>query len=171
MKKSISILVLSLVLLLAFEINVQAQSKEVTGSATTTYYSTGKILPLGEGRFHMDYEAFGITLDDTGAGPFHNATSRNLGGMTIEKGIYKDERGWGVFNLQNGDKVFFTYTMAGQITPKGIGVATGTGTYTGGTGKFAGIQGGFEMTRYVLRTTVEGVGQSYTKSKTKFTLP
>jgi hypothetical protein len=171
MRKSILILVLSLVLLLTFGINVQAQSKEVTTSATTTFYATAKVLPLGEGSVCMTYEGIGLVISDTGEGLFHNATVRSLGSMKIEKSVYNDERGWGVFNLQNGDKVFFTYTMAGQQKPGGMGFAKGSGTITGGTGKAAGIQGSYEMTRTVVRSSVEGVGQNYIKSKMKYTLP
>jgi len=40
--------------------------------------------------------------------------------MTIEKGIYKDKRGWGVWNLQNGDKVFVTYTFASEVKPGAV---------------------------------------------------
>ena len=173
MRKSILILVLSLVLLLTFGINVLAQSKEVTEPGTITYYATAKILPLGEGRFHMYYDATGLSLIDTGGGLFHNATVRSLGGMTVEKGIYKDERGWGVFNLQNGDKAFFKYTYAGELNPKGMGVAKGVVTFAGGTGKAAGIQGSFETTRYVPRSAIalEGVGLSYSKGTIKYILP
>ena len=173
MRRSIFILVLSLVLLLSFGLSVQAQTKEVTESGTITYYATAKILPLGEGRFHMYYDATGLNLSDTEEGLFHNATVRALGGMTVEKGIYKDEKGWGVFNLQNGDKVFFKYTYAGELNPKGVGVAKGVVTFAGGTGKAAGIKGSFETTRYVPRSAVaiEGVGLSYSKGKFKYTLP
>jgi hypothetical protein len=171
MKKTIWMLGLSLVLLVTFGINVQAQPKEVTDSGTTTFYSTAKVLPLEEGRLYMTYEAFGATLNDRGEGLLHNATSRSLGGMIIEKGIYKDERGWGVFNLQNGDKVFFTYTLAGEIKIGGVGIAKGTTTFAGGTGKCAGIQGSFEITRYQLRSSLEGVGQSYIKANVKYKLP
>jgi hypothetical protein len=91
--------------------------------------------------------------------------------MTIEKGIYKDERGWGVWNLQNGDKVFVTYTFAGEVKPGEVGFGKGTVTLTGGTGKCVGIQGSFEATRYMVRTALEGVGQSYTKANVKYKLP
>ena len=171
MKKSIWMLGLSLVLLVTFGINVQAQPKEVTESGITTYYSTGKVVPLGEGSLFLSYEAFGLTVNDTGEGLFHNATIRVLGGMLIEKGIYKDERGAGVWNLQNGDKVFFTFKGAGEAKPGGVGIAKGTTTFTGGTGKCAGIQGSFEWTRYTPRSTIEGVGQSYIKGIVKYKLP
>jgi hypothetical protein len=122
---------------------------------------TSKVVPLEEGRLCMIYEAIGATVGNTGGGLFHNATIRLLGSMTIEKGIYKDERGWGVWNLQNGDKVFVTYTFAGEVKPGEVGFGKGTVTLTGGTGKCVGIQGSFEATRYMVRTALEGVGQSY----------
>jgi hypothetical protein len=171
MRKSILILVLSLVLLLTFGINVYGQNKEVSETGTTTIYATSKVLPLGEGSVFITYEGIGLVISDTGGGLFHNATVRSLGSMKIEKGVYRDERGWAVFNLQTGDKVFFTYTMTGEVKPGGVGFGKGTGTITGGTGKVAGIQGSFEMTRTVVRSTVEGVGQNYIKSTTKYTLP
>jgi hypothetical protein len=119
----------------------------------------------------MSHEGIGATVSDTGEGLFHNATIRTLGGMIIEKGIYKDDRGWGVFNLQNGDKVFIEYTFAGQVNPKGVGTAKGTITIVGGTGKCTGIKGGWEATRYHPRSAIEGIGQCYTKAKGKYTLP
>ena len=171
MRKSILLLVLSLVLLLTFGINVYAQNKEMSEPATTTFYVTSKVLPLGEGIAYMSYEAIGLNVNDTGGGLFHNATFRSLGGMKFVKGVYNDERAWGVWNLQNGDKVFFTYTMAGEQRPGGMGFAKGTFTITGGTGKAAGIQGSYETNRTTVRTALEGVGQVYTKGSIKYILP
>jgi hypothetical protein len=169
MRKSILVLVLSLVLLLTFGINVQAENKEVSGTSTVSWYATSKILPIGEGIVYMTYEGFGVNITDKADSLFNNSTARSLGAMVIEKGIYKDDRGWGVFNLQNGDKVFFTYKMAGEAKPAGLG--SGTVTLTGGTGKAAGIKGSGEVSRTVLRSVVEGVGQNYTKTTIRYTLP
>jgi hypothetical protein len=171
MKKSIWILGLSLVLFFVFGLNIYAQPKEGVEPNTTTYYSTSKVLPLGEGRMALTYEAFGVVISDKEEGLFHNATVRNLGGMTIEKGVYNDERGWGVFNLQTGDKVFFTYTMTGVAKPGGIGTGKGTVTLTGGTGKLTNIQGSYEITRTMVRSAIEGIGQSYSKGKIQYKLP
>jgi len=91
--------------------------------------------------------------------------------MTVEKGIYNDERGWGVFNLQTGDKVFFTYTMTGVAKPGGIGTGKGTVTLTGGTGKLTNIQGSYETTRTMVRSAIEGIGQSYSKANLQYKLP
>jgi hypothetical protein len=168
MKKSILILVLSLVLLAAFGLDALAQTtKEGTESFTTSYYGTSKIVPLGEGRAHSAYEAIGVTVSDTGEGLFHGATVHVLGNMTIEKGVYNDDKFYGVFNLVNGDKVFFTGTTAG----KAGGLGKGTATLIGGTGKCAGIQGSYEFTRNPLRPAMEGIGQSYTKAKIQYKLP
>ncbi len=171
MKKTILIVGLSLVLLLTFGVNVQAQSNEVSETCTTTFYGTFKVLPLGDGVVFLTYEGIGTTVSDTGGGLFHNATLRVLGAMKNEKGIIKDERGWGVWNLQNGDKVFITYTFAGEIKPGGVGFAKGTSTITGGTGKAAGIQGSADLTRTNVRSGIDGVGLNYTKQNIKYALP
>jgi len=172
MRKSILVLVLSLLLLLTFGLSIQAQSREVSESGVTFYYVTSKLLPLGEGVLRHDYEANGVTVNDTGEGLFHNASVRVLGGMTIEKGIYKDELGWGVWTLQNGDKVFYKYSWEGVIKPKGVGVGKGTVTFVNGTGTCSGIKGSFEMTRYCPWTpTTQGVGMCYSKGKITYTLP
>lgn len=44
-------------------------------------------------------------------------------------------------------------------------------TVTGGTGKCAGIKGSFPSTRYTVRTSVEGLGLSYSQETIKYTLP
>ena len=168
MKKSIWISGLSLVLLLAWGVNAPAQ--EVTESGTSTYYTMGKVIPLGGNTLFLSYEAIGLNVNDRGEGLFHNSTLRVLGGMTMEKGVYKDERGAGVWNLQNGDRVFFKLTFAGETKPGGTGFAKGTVTFVGGTGKCAGIQGSAEVTRYVVRSAVEEVGQSYHKAIIKYKL-
>ncbi|MGD0237765.1 MAG: hypothetical protein ABSC55_24950 [Syntrophorhabdales bacterium] len=108
MKRFMRLSILSFVLLMSFGMHVQAQPTEVTEVVTNTAYSTEKILPLDEGRVRVNYDVISITLSDTGSGLFHEATSRALGGLTVEKGKVSDQQGWGVFNLQNGDKVFFT---------------------------------------------------------------
>jgi hypothetical protein len=168
MKKSILILRVCLVLLVVFGSDILAQTpKEGTELFTTSYYGTSKIVPLGEGRAHTAYEAIGVTISDTGEGLFHGATVRVLGSMTIEKGVYNDDKFYGVFNLVNGDKVFFIGVTAGKAGD----IGKGTATLIGGTGKCAGIQGSYEFTRNPLRPAIEGIGQSYTKAKIQYKLP
>ena len=172
MKRFVWLSILSFVLLVSFGMHVQAQPKEITEVITHTVLGTGKILPLDEGRVRMSIDAVGIVLSDTGSGLFHGATSQALGGRTLEKGKFNDEQIWGVYNLQNGDKVFFTATSAGEMKPGGAGGgAKGIETFTGGTGKCAGIKGTVTFTRYGIRPAVEGTGQAYMKGTITYTLP
>jgi len=170
MKKPILILVLSLILIAVFGLDVQAQPKEATESLTITWYVTTKVVPLGQDRIYLTYEAIGVNVTDTGEGLFHGATARALGGMTIEKGFYNDEYGCGVWNLQNGDKVFINYKFAGKAGTGGT--AKGTYNILGGTGKCAGIQGkSDEGTRVMVQGALEGMGQSLLKTKLQYKLP
>lgn len=167
MKKSILILVISFVLLAVS--GLDAQAKEATESVNVSWYVTTKVVPLGQDRIYVTYEAIGLTVTDTSEGLFHGATARVLGGMTIEKGFYNDEYGCGVWNLPNGDKVFMTLKMAGKAGTGGV--AKGTFTIIGGTGKCAGIQGGMEGTRTMVQSALEGAGQSFLKGKLQYKLP
>ena len=151
--------------------NIAFGQDEVTEKWTGTGQSTSKVIQLEEGKFYVSYESFGIGISDTGEGLFHKATARALGFMLIENGIIKEERGYGVLNIVNGDKIFYTYEVSGDAKPGVESIATVKSTYTGGTGKCAGIQGGGTSTRYSLKPAMEGIGQSYSKGTAKYKLP
>ena len=170
MKRFKRVVTLSFILLMPFGMHVQAQPKAVTEAVTATFYATAKMLPLDEGCIRVNNDVIGIVLSDTGSGLFHQATSRKLGGFTIEKGMYNDEQAWGVYNLQNGDKVFYTQAGVGEVKG-GRGEGKGIITFTGGTGKCAGIKGSETYTWYGLRPALEGTVQFYMKGTIKYTLP
>jgi hypothetical protein len=171
MNRFMWILAVSFLVLIPLGMQAQAQPKEVTEAVTTTFYVTPKMLPLDEGRVRVNHEAIGIVLSDTGSGLFHGATVHVLGGFTVEKGKYNDEQDWGVYTLQNGDKVFFTSTAAGEMKLEGGGEGKLTDTITGGTGKCAGIKGSSASTRQSLRPASQGIAQVYNKGTIKYTLP
>ena len=168
MKKSILVLALSLTLLVFSGSEVLAQtSKEISEPGISTWYSTAKVLPLGEDRNFITYEAFGVFMNDEGKGLFHEATSRTFGSYLMEKGISKDSVTYGYFVLKNGDKVFITIA-----TERKTGAPTkGKATIIGGTGKCVNMQGGFEYTGFNLRPAAEGIFQNYNKQTIKYTLP
>jgi hypothetical protein len=168
MKKSILVLGLSLALLVISGSDVLSQaSKEISESLTITWYATSKVLPLGENRAFITFEQFGGIVSEDGKGLFHEATARGLGSFLMEKGVSKNFDGYNCYFLKNGDKVFGTYTAEIKT-----GVPTkGKMTIIGGTGKCAGIQGGWEFTCYPLSPAAEGIGQSYCKFTTKYRLP
>jgi hypothetical protein len=169
----IKIIVLCVCLLMLFVVEAAAQPKEVTESVTTTYYVPVKIIPLGPDSAFLTYDGTGLTVAEKGEGLFHNATIRAVGSLTNEKGKWNDENAAGYWSLINGDKVFFKMKGTGQSPQPGVmGIAKGTVTIIGGTGKCAGIQGTFEMTRYsVPKPAIEGIVQSYVKANIKYTLP
>jgi hypothetical protein len=169
MRKSILILGLSLVLLLTFGINVQAQSKEVSESATTSFYGTSKVLPLGPDRAYVTWETFGVVVSDTGAGLFHNVTVHCTGAYLGEKGSW-ESKGYCAYTLKDGEKVFASVKFGGKLGAP-MPPAQGTSKMIGGTGKYLGIQGRTEYTSYFLRPSAEGVMQSLNKVKLIYTLP
>ncbi|HME42858.1 MAG TPA: hypothetical protein VKF36_07235 [Syntrophorhabdales bacterium] len=171
MKRFMWLATVSFVLLVTFGTLVQAEPKEVTEAVTATFYATAKMLPLDEGGVRVNNDVIGIVLSDTGSGLFHQATARKLGGFTIEKGTYNDVQAWGVYNLQNGDKVFFTQAGTGEAKGGGRGGGKGIITLTGGTGTCAGIKGSETYTWQGLRPAAEGIAQFYMKGTIKYTLP
>jgi len=57
------------------------------------------------------------------------------------------------------------------VKREGGGQGKGIITFTGGTGKCAGIKGGETYTWLSLRPALEGTGQLYVKGNIKYTLP
>ena len=169
MKKSIWAFGLSLALLIISGSDVLAQaSKEISEPSTSAWYSTTKVLPLGEGRNFITFEATGVFICDEGKGLFHEATARGLGSFLMEKGVSKNYGGCICIFLKNGDKVFVAFSAAESK----IGVPmNGKTTIIGATGKGIGIQGSWDWTFYPLRPAAEGIGQSYFKHTLNYQLP
>ncbi len=169
MKKSIWALGLSLALLTISGPDVLAQaSKEISEPSTSTWYSTSKVLALGDDRNFVTLEATAVFISDEGKGLFHEATARSSGSVLIERGVAKNYSGYICFFLKNGDKVFAAYSApefkAGTSTK-------GKTSIIGATGKSIGIQGSWDWTFYPLRPAAEGIGQSYFKHTLKYQLP
>jgi hypothetical protein len=168
MKKSILVLGLSLTLLAFSGSDVFPQaSKEIIEPVTLTAYVTTKVIPMGEDRYFVTMDIFGVLLCDEGKGLFHEATAHTAGSALIEKGVSKDYVIYGYYLLKNGDKVFIMLNAEAKA-----GVPTkGKATIIGGTGKCAGIQGNWEYTGYALRPAAEGIIQAYNKHLIKYKLP
>ena len=163
-----------LILFIAFVATVEAQiPKEGTGSYTSIFSGTYKIIGMGQELFQMTYEHTGAMLSDTGEGIFHNSTYHCLGSMYVVKGNYDNNSGFCVLTCPDGDKAFFTFKSSGNMV-KG---SKQTSTYVGGTGKLAGLQGGSESTQTPLRASgppgspYQGSFQGLTKTKIQYKLP
>jgi len=163
MRKTFMVSVLVLVLsVVAAPVCGEEMAKEGTGSGKGYYIGTLQVLPMEKERVQINYEAFGVFVNDTGQGLFHNSSQRVLGGMHIVKGAIEDS-GFIVNILPNGDKVFMTYKGSGKMGKPTI--VKGTFAYAGGTGKVSGIQGGGEFTRYSLQPPAKGKTASFSVSK------
>jgi hypothetical protein len=167
MKKTITLLILSLVVLVAFGTETEAQiPKEGTGSMTFVYSATYKALPMGQERLQMSYEIMGVIIGDTSDVLFHNASVRCLGALHAVKGE-SNNNGFCVGTRPDGDQIFWTYQSAGKLGAGG----KGTSTIVGGTGKLTGLQGSSEYTDVAVRPAAEGTFQGYSRIKGQYKLP
>lgn len=137
MRKVMSILVFSLSVVL-FYASSHAQQLPKSGSInfhTGWKYAADGMSPVDK-HFIGRGNATGVTFNDKGAGPLH------LGPANCFEAFFAiDGRGKGkgvcAFGDADGDRIFTDF--AGTFGPDG---ANGTNEITGGTGKYAGIQGG-----------------------------
>ena len=141
-------------------------AKEGTSTSTQAFSGTYKIIAMEQERIHMIYEMYGPTISDIDTDPLHNSTFRCLGALHAVKGVYNDS-GFCVNTLTNGDKAYGTYKGTGELG----GGSKGTYTWTGGTGKIAGIEGGGEYTTIQLPPSAEGTFQGYSKLKNQWKIP
>jgi hypothetical protein len=155
--------ILALALLVTFvPISNGEMAKEGSTSGKITWIIHFTFLPMGQERVQINYEGYGVALSDTGEGLLNNASAYVVGSTHSFKGRYEDDSGMVVFTRPDGDKIFATYKASGLAGKTG----KGTTTYVGGTGKFAGIQGSGEFTRYMLQPIKKGaVGASLNITK------
>ena len=169
MKKTVLVLILSIVLLAVFGTETKAQIPKEGTTLQTWYYSgTYKALPMGQERLQVNYDLMGVVIGDTSKNIFHNASFQFLGSLHAVKGEWVGGSGFGVAVRPDGDKVFFTYKDMGKV---GVGTTKGTWTIVGGTGKLAGIQGNGEFTCTDVRPAAEGTFQGYSRAKVHYKLP
>jgi len=167
-KKTVLVLILGIVVLAVFGTEAKAQvPKEGATSFTCAYSGTFKALSMGQERVQMTYEVIGVTIGDTPEDVNHNSSLRCLGAVHVVKGEYKDDGGFCVQTRPDGDLIFSTYKAVGKMG----GIAKGTATLVGGTGKMVGIQGSAEFTRIDVRPAAEGTFQGYNRVKGQYKLP
>ena len=167
MKKALMVLILTS-FLLATTGNVFGEEMAKEGTTTGKNYVSGTatVLPMGEERLQMNYEGSGVSINDSGKGFMHNSAVYFIGSLHAVKGEF-EESGFMVITAPDGDKVYSNYKSSGAFGKP----VKGTYTFTGGTGKYEGVQGGGEFTRYALQNAAEGVWTSMSIIKTNYKLP
>ena len=167
MKKALMTFILTLCLL-ATTGTILGEELAKEGSTTGKNYFSGTftVIAMGEERLQMNYDGTGTIVNDAGKGFIHLASTHVLGTLHAVKGAM-EETGFMVMTATDGDKVYAVYKGSGTLGEK----AKGTLTYTGGTGKYTGIQGEGEFTRYALRDAKEGVWTSMSLFNASYKLP
>ena len=167
MKKALMIFILTLSLLTTAG---AAFSEDMAkgGTFTGKYYSsvTLKVLDMSEGRFQMNFSSTGTLVSDTKEGFLHLAAVYTLGTGYAADGVVV-VTGSMVFTATDGDKVYATVKGSGALRGQSNGVVT----FTGGTGRYTGIQGEGEYTRFPLPPATVGVWTSMDIVKTNYKLP
>jgi hypothetical protein len=101
----------------------------------TGFKSISEATQVAENHTLVGANSWGVSFNDAGNGPLHTgpvmckSITENIEGV----GAYQGKCAWGD---SDGDKIFTD--SSGKSTSNGL---VGTGTITGGTGKFAGIHG------------------------------
>jgi hypothetical protein len=127
---------------------------------------TFKALAMGEERLQLNYEFLAVFLNDAGEGFLHNASLHGLGAMHALKGVYEYDHSFGFFKDVDGDQLFYTHEATGSIAS-----AKATFKFVGGTGKYAGIQGGGDWTWTNVPAAADGTFQGYAQMKGHWKLP
>ena len=163
MKKIAITLGLAIIFFVAFiQISYAEMEKEGSFSGTNFYAGSHKIIPLDKEHFVLSYENFGVRVSDSTAGPFNAMSSHNIGVIYFENGVGKT-RGYLTNTDKDGDKIIWEINEdAAQMAPN---PTKGKGEIMEGTGKFKGIQGSMEYTRWTLRPAEEGTHQAFSKFK------
>jgi hypothetical protein len=143
MKRIILSSLVALILLVGFVPVANADmAMEGSGQYKGVFSHKFKALPMEKERLHMTYEAVGLVVEAPADSPFYNATFYVIGSLHAIKGVYKDHSGFIRYTCTNKDKIFATYIGSGVF---GVSKEV-TYTFVGGTGQYAGIEGGAELT-------------------------
>jgi len=166
--KKITLALLSFLVILAALGSAQAQiPKEGSSSYIIGYSGTYKTVAMGQERIQITYEVLGVIVSDASDCILQNASLRCIGSYHVIKGAYEDDSGFCVCTRPDGDQLFTSYKASGRLGA----VGKGTVTYVGGTGKFVGIQGDGEFSRFGARPAAEGTLQGYNRVKDHYKLP
>jgi hypothetical protein len=167
-KKTLGLLII-LSFLWVSAVAVSAEmAKEGTGAGTNFYTATMTVMPVDKDHYTLTYEALGVFVSDDGKGPFHNMSTRNIGVIHFDKGVGK-LLGYVVMTAPDGDKVLSEIKEEKTLPPPNPN--HGTGKFMFGTGKFSGIEGTFEYTRYYVKPAKKGTAQAVSHSKSTWKIP
>jgi hypothetical protein len=137
MCKATALLVFSLLLAILFSsVGAQQLPKSGTIAVHTGWKSSGEALEVAEKRMQGHGSVIGITFNDKGSGPLHGGPATCFYTFFLVEGVVKN-KGYCAFGDTDGDRIFTDWH--GGNAPEG---SEGVNMIVGGTGKYAGVQGG-----------------------------
>jgi hypothetical protein len=134
--------------------------KQGTDSYTTTYVAVSRDQMKAGDRMITAFESVGITRNDNGGAMFNDMGARCLGTSEV---VGKDavSRGTCVETDDDGDEIYSTYQSKGL---------SGTHTFVGGTGKYAGLSGTADYTVQPVKSP-DGRGMAIVRHKAAWQRP
>ncbi len=147
MKQAIALATSGLLLLPSVATVAQELPREGRFSITYTGVNPtpAKPVPLGKDREAIVGVSIMTAVNDAGNGLLHNMAGRCILLTIVDRAAKtQDLRGYCSYADRGGDQVFEEVSTP---TPTGLGLpARYVGKWTGGTGKYAGLSGDFEIT-------------------------
>ena len=133
------------------------QTKELRFTGTHYYGHTPKVIRVDQDRVIIQFETLGVRVNDSGDGPFHEASVHIIG--VLYKG--KDGirlRGFETWTDSDGDKLIWELVEKSVPNPA-PGTSNGTAEVFSGTGKYVGMQGSMDWVLRYPKAFPEGTGR------------
>jgi hypothetical protein len=140
-------------------------AKEVQFSGTHYYGHTPKVFKLDQDQMIMQFETLGVRVNDSGEGPFHEA-SVHIAGIMYRGKDGTRLRGFETWTDKDGDKLVWEI-MEKKIANPEPGTSPGTAMVFAGTGKYIGMQGSMDWVLRFPKPFPEGTGRGICKEKVK----
>ena len=137
-------------------------AKSGTASVHSGWFSAGETKKVGEKRAYWVGEFWGVSFNDAGKGFMHQMAWNCPGLSDIIDGMIQTKGNCTLTDL-DGDKLYGSWTGKGAVG----GEFAGNVDMTGGTGKYAGIQGAWQFRCW----GVGPDGQLYCHQQAHYKLP
>ena len=166
MKYFIIVILASLTLVITWGGEGFAQSaKELNFSGTHYYGHTPKVYKLDEDQMIIQFETLGVRVNDSGDGPFHEA-SVHITGVLYRGKEGSRLRAFETWADSDGDKLVWELVeKASAGSPPGT--SPGTAKVLSGTGKYTGMQGSMDWLLRYPKSFPDGTGRGMCREEVK----